>query len=111
MAKWCGKIGFEQETRETSPSVYEEVIWERKYYGDLLEYGRTMEPGEGANDDIQLENQLSILADPFAKVNFYQMRYAVIFGRKRKIQRVKVQYPRMILTLGGEWHGNQPDAP
>lgn len=111
MAKWCGKIGFEVETAETAPSVYEEKIVERRYYGQILEYGRALEAGEGANDDIRLENQLSVVADPFAQHNFCRIRYAVWMGTKFKVSRVKVQYPRLLLTLGGVWNGNEPDAP
>lgn len=35
MSKWFGKIGY-AETLETEPSVYEETMIERDYYGDLV---------------------------------------------------------------------------
>ena len=35
MSKWFGKIGY-AETLETEPSVYEETMKERDYYGDLV---------------------------------------------------------------------------
>ena len=49
--------------------------------------------------------QLSILADPFAQEHFYAMRYATLYGAKWIIDNVDVQFPRLILTLGGQYHG------
>ena len=34
-AKFYGEIGY-GETVETSPGVYEDIIVERKYYGDVI---------------------------------------------------------------------------
>lgn len=34
MAKWFGKIGYAV-TSETRPGIWEEVIVERNYYGDM----------------------------------------------------------------------------
>lgn len=104
MAKWFGKIGFEGGTAETEPSVFTEQMVERDYYGDVLEWGRQMQAGDGVNDDIVFQNRLSILADPFANENFGSMRYAEFGGVKWKVSDVKVQYPRLILSFGGIWH-------
>lgn len=106
MTKWFGKVGFEHSTEETSPSVFTEKIVERSYYGDVLEWGRQMQGGEGVYDDITVTNQLSILADPYALDHFSSMRYAEMGGAKWKVTGVKVQFPRLILTLGGIYHGN-----
>ena len=32
------------------------------------------------------------------------MRYVEFLGVKWKIESVEVQYPRLILSIGGEWH-------
>ncbi len=104
MSKWFGRIGF-AETVETEPSVYEEKLTERDFYGDLLENNRRMVSGDKVNDDITLSNQLSIVADPFAQEHFHSMRYATLYGGKWRITDVKVSYPRLILTLGGLYCG------
>lgn len=106
MAKWFGKVGFADSTDEMAPSVYVERIVERSYYGDVLELGRQMQAGEGVNDDITVTNQLSMIADPYAMNHFSSMRYAEMGGAKWKVTNIKVQYPRLILTLGGIYHGN-----
>lgn len=59
------------------------------------------------NDNINISNELSIVADPYAINNFYKMRYAYFRGIKWKVTDVEVQYPRLILTLGGVWTENE----
>lgn len=108
--KWSGKIGFAQDTEESAPSVFVERIVERSYYGDVLEFGRLMQGGDKINEDVTVGNQLSVVADPFAQSNLYAMRYATFCGQHWKITNVKVQYPRLVLTLGGIWNGSTPEA-
>lgn len=100
MAKWFGKIGY-AETEETSPGVWKEQIVEREYYGDLIRNTRRLQAADKVNDDINISNELSIVADPYAMSNFHSIRYAEFMGAKWKISSVEVSYPRLILTLGG----------
>ena len=100
MAKWFGAIGF-AETVETVPGVWEEQITEHKYYGDLTRNTRRLQSTDQLNDNINVANELSIVADPFARQNFHAMRYAELMGAKWKITNVEVQYPRLLLTIGG----------
>lgn len=104
MAKFYGKIGYAN-TVETKPGVYEEQIVERSYYGDLIRNTRRLQSAEQVNDDINISNEISIVADPYATNNFHTMRYAVFMGTKWKISNVEVSYPRLILTLGGVYNG------
>ena len=100
MAKWFGAIGF-AETVETVPGVWEEQITEHNYYGDLIRNTRRLQTTDQLNDDINVANELSIVADPFARDHFHSMRYAELMGAKWKITNVEVQYPRLLLTVGG----------
>ena len=104
MAKFYGKIGYAS-TVETKPGVYEEQIVERSYYGDLIRNTRRLQCADQVNDDINISNEISIVADPYATNNFHTMRYAVFMGTKWKISNVEVSYPRLILTLGGVYNG------
>lgn len=106
MAKWFGKIGFNVGTVEKAPSVYVEDIKERQYYGDLTRNTRRLQTTDKVNDDIEISNELSIVADPYAAQNFHQMRYAEFMGAKWKISSVEVQYPRLLLTLGGVYNAH-----
>lgn len=104
MAKFYGKIGYAN-TVENKPGVYEEQIVERSYYGDLIRNTRRLQSADQVNDDINISNEISIVADPYATNNFHTMRYAVFMGTKWKISNVEVSYPRLILTLGGVYNG------
>ena len=100
MAKFCGIIGYAI-TRETEPGIYVEEIVENEYYGDVIRNTRRLREVAKVNDDINISNQISIVADPFANNNFHAMRYIMFMGAKWKIIEVEVQYPRLILSIGG----------
>lgn len=104
MAKFHGKIGFAV-LMETAPGVWMENITERYYFGDLLRSSRRLQPTDRVNDDVNISNEISILADAFANDNVNAMRYAIFAGSKWKITDVEILYPRLKLTLGGIYNG------
>ncbi len=104
MAKFFGKIGFET-TVETSQDIYEESIIEKDYYGDVIRNRRLIQSNGKINEDVNISNQISIVADPFANNNFHSMRYIEWMGSKWKVTDVEVQYPRLILSIGGLYNG------
>lgn len=104
MARFYGAIGF-AETIETKPGVWKDQITERYYAGDLNRNTRRLQSSNQVNDDLNISNEISIVADPYAHQNFHAMRYAAFMGTKWKINNVEVQYPRLILELGGVWNG------
>lgn len=104
MAKYYGVIGYAA-TVQTEPGIYEEQIIETEYIGDVLRNTRRLREGSKINDDITISNQISIIADPYASNNFHAMRYVTFMGAKWKVSDVEVQYPRLILTLGGLYNG------
>ena len=106
MAKFYGVIGYAV-TKETAPGVWTEEIAEQSYYGDLTRNMRRLQYSGDLNDDINVANEISIVADPYANANFHSMRYVAFMGAKWKISKVEVQYPRLILTLGGVYNGKQ----
>lgn len=105
MAKFYGAIGY-AETSETSPGVWTEVITERNYSGDVLKISRRWQAGENLNDDLTVNNEISIVADPFAYQNFHTMRYIKWMGASWKIVKIDVQRPRLVLSIGGVYNGN-----
>lgn len=100
MAKFYGPVGY-ADTVETAPGVYKEQIVEHLYAGDLLRNTRQLQSGETLNDNINIGDEISIVADPYARQNIYKMRYVVFMGAKWKVTKVEVGYPRLILTIGG----------
>lgn len=106
MAKFYGAIGYAV-TEEAKPGVWTEKIIEHVYYGDLTRNTRRLQSADQLNDNIDVANEISIVADPFANENFHSMRYVEFMGAKWKVTSVEVQYPRLILTLGGVYNGKQ----
>ena len=104
MAKFYGTIGYVH-TEEVKPGVFKEVATERKYCGDIVRNTRHLESSAKVNDDINVSNEISIIADPFANGNLHSMRYVEFMGSKWKIYKVEVQYPRLVLTVGGVYNG------
>lgn len=100
MAKWHGNIGY-VETVEVQPGIWEEQVIERQYYGDVTRNTRSLQQSDGVNDNVNISNNISIIADPYANENFHNMRYAQFMGTNWKITNIEVQYPRLILTIGG----------
>lgn len=100
MAKFYGNIGF-AETIESEPGIWSQTIISRPYYGDLVRNFRKLENSGGVNDDINISNEISIIADPYANQNFHLIKYVEFMGTKWKVSNVEVQYPRLILTVGG----------
>ena len=106
MARFFGVIGF-ADTVETKPGVWVEQITERNYYGDLTRNNRRLQPTDQVNDNVTISNEISIVADPYANENFHSMRYLSFMGTNWKITTVEVTYPRLVLTLGGVYNGEQ----
>lgn len=106
MAKFFGKIGFVI-SENTKPGVWKTSPTEREYYGDWIRNLSRIQPASKVNDDLTISNELSIIADPFAMENFRTMRYVEYGGAKWKINSVEVQFPRLILTIGGVYNGDK----
>lgn len=101
MAKFYGPIGYAV-TEETRPGVWVNKITERYYQGDLNRNTRRLQSSsDQLNDSIDISNEISIVADPYANENFHAMRYVTFMGAKWKITSVEVQLPRLILSIGG----------
>lgn len=100
MAKFYGIIGY-AETIETEPGIYKERITERYACGDLVRNVRNLQTSASVNDDVTVTNEISIIADPYAEMNFHKMRYIEFMGAKWKIKSAEVLYPRLKLTIGG----------
>lgn len=106
MAKFYGKIGYST-IKEKRPGVWISEITERSYKGDLVRNIRKLQGAGQINDDVNIANDISIVADPFAYENFHAMRYVKFMGTKWKITSVEVQYPRLVLTIGGVYNGDE----
>lgn len=104
MAKFYGKVGYGF-SEEIRPGVWEEQITEYPYYGDVIRDTRRLDNGDKVISDISVQNSISIVADPYAHSHFFAMRYIEWMGALWIVSNVEVQYPRLILRLGGVYNG------
>lgn len=104
MGKFYGKIGYGI-SEEIKPGTYKKRIVEREYFGDVTENIRRLQTSDNLNDNIVINNEISIISDPFADENFHLILYVEYAGVKWKVSSVRVKYPRLILTIGEVYNG------
>lgn len=103
MAKWCGNVGYADRV-ETEPGIWEDDFTVRMYYGDVQSNFRSLQGSGNVNDNLNISNKISIVADPYAMDHFHNIRYVEYASAKWKVTNVEVMYPRLMLTLGGVWN-------
>jgi len=112
MARFHGKIGFIHTVEKdpiNQPSVWTEEATERDYFGDLIRSTRRWDNASGGtNENLVINNTISVVADSFAVKHIGAMKYVRLYGELWKIDSVEIQRPRIIITIGGLYNG--PDA-
>lgn len=109
MAKFYGYVGYAT-TVETAPGVWTQKTEERRYCGDVVQNRRRWETRDELNDNLTINNTISIVSDRFASENIFAMRYVRWMGTCWKITNVEVARPRLILTLGGVYNRQEDEA-
>lgn len=102
--KFYGSVGFIDRI-EKRPGVYVQGPIEHQYAGDVLRRSIRYQASESINDAITPSQQISILADPYARNHVGSMKYVKWMGTAWKISEITMEYPRLILTLGGPYNG------
>ena len=100
MAKFHGVIGYAFE-EETAPGVWEDVQVEKEYRGDVILNQFRWQSSEQLNENLNIDNSISIIADEFAYLRFGYMKYVTWHGEKWKIQSISVNRPRIVIQIGG----------
>lgn len=114
MARFYGEIGFLrtiEEDPENRPGIWVEKLTTKKYYGDVLSNSRRWDQTGNLNDNLVINNRISIVADSFIKEHVGAMKYVRWHGVNWKITNAEIQYPRIILTIGGEYHEPEQTSP
>ena len=103
--RYFGLIGFGTTVDPEDDDIYREQIEERPYMGDIVKHSYSMQSGEKLTKDVQLNMQVSIVADEFAQNFMHLIRYAEWRGVKWQVTAVEPQHPRLLLSLGGVYNG------
>ena len=108
MPKFVDVIGY-GEAQEVTPGVWQDVIVERRLFGDVIRSSRRLqESSEKLNSDITVNVAISVVADAYARNHIFAIRYVKWAGARWTVSHVDVQFPRLILTLGGLYNGPTP---
>lgn len=110
MARFYGAVGYAEQV-EMSPGVWEDILVEYNYYGDVLRNTRRLQNDEKVNNDLTVGNSISVVADEYAYEHFFAIRYIKWAGSLWTVSEVEVQRPRLLLRLGGVYHGPTAPAP
>lgn len=111
MAKWAGLVGYATESEEKVPGVWTDGDFIEKHQrGDIIRASKDQNTETRINDDITLQNRISIVADSYIKTNFEYIRYIVWRNVAWKVTDIELQYPRIIVTLGGVWNGERANS-
>ena len=104
MSRFYGKIGYVT-SNESESGVWNNIPEEREYYGEITNISKRWQTNENLNDDIRLEQNVSIVADAYAWENYFKIRYVIIDGVAWRVTNVTVSRPRLILYIGGIYNG------
>ena len=106
MAKFYGAIGYAV-SEETTPGVWKDTIIERPYTGDIVTNSRNWRQIGNVNPDLTISDTISIIADGFSLSGNSEMKYVNWRGSLWEIANVIIERPRVILTLGGLYNGQE----
>lgn len=109
MARFYGEVGY-GESGESDPNsgVWVDQITEFSYFGDVIRSIRKLEDGDKLNDDVSVQNSISIIADQYAIEHFFKIKYVRWAGVLWTVTSVEVRSPRLILSLGSVYNGPTP---
>lgn len=98
--RWYGAVGF-MTSIEVAPGSNVPDITDHYYSGNVIRNSSRYQDNTSVVGNITVSNSISIVADPFAYENFMHIVYVEWMNNKWKVTNVEVEYPRLILTLGG----------
>ena len=106
MAKFHGIVGF-VEYAETGLDIYKEIPSEKEYSGDFTRKSyRSVSTQQSINDNLVINNQLEIIADPYMSQHFPSIKYVKWRGTNWKVTSADdTNFPRIVLNLGEVYNG------
>ena len=110
--KFSGKIGFWIEDVEIKPGVFKPQIIEKDYTGDVLRNIRRFQSVENQqNENLAVNNKLSIISDLYLQQNWDSIKYVSWNGVNWRVSSADIgSFPRIVLELGGVYNGKTPSS-
>lgn len=109
--RYSGKFGYAVPT-ETAPGVWEDVITERDYIGDVVQRTEVLE-GDSVLPSYRTTTSISVLSDGVLKQNYADLRYVTYAGERWTVASAVLQPPRIVVYIGEVYNGPiaAPDSP
>lgn len=105
MGKFRCKVGYSIPT-EVKKGVWEDVITERYHRGDILQDQTRWDSSSSVNDNLNISDRFSIIADSFMNEHRMHIKYIVISGVHWKVHNLDLSNrPRIIFTVNGVYNG------
>lgn len=93
-----------------APGVWKEYAVTKPYMGDWKRIESKWNAGSNLIDDKRVNNQLEIISDPFAVMNFTHIRYVKWMGQKWSVNTVTLRPPRIVMEIGGLYNASAEQA-
>lgn len=105
--RYSGKIGYATLT-ETAPGVWEDVITERPYLGDVLQRTEAFTAVDTVIPQYKTTTSVSVLS---ANLDHSGIRYVSYAGVNWTVASVVREPPRMTIHIGEKYNGPTPNSP
>lgn len=102
--RFFGEIGYGV-AEKVGPGVWEDVISEHSYYGDVMQNTITSQNSGSVLTENRFQVTISVVADAYALENFTAIKYVKWNGAYWTVTSVMVQRPRLHLMLGEVYSG------
>lgn len=92
-----------------APGNWKQYTVIKQYPGEWKRIESKWTPGDKTNDDKRVNNQLEIISDPFALLNWTQIRCVKYMNVQWSVNTVTLRPPRIVMEIGGLY--NAPAKP
>lgn len=107
--RYAGKIGFATRS-EVSPGVWEDLITERDYIGEVIQRTERLESAESVIPQYRTTTSVSVLSDGVLKERYSDIRYVALHGTNWAIMSIIHKWPRLEIYIGEEYNGPTPGS-
>lgn len=104
MAKYCDIIGF-CISEDQGNGIFKDRILEKRYKGEIIRQSANNVQNDNLNGDLILNARINILADPYTIRYIGTIKYAYYMNVCWKVTSFELQYPRILISLGGVYNG------
>lgn len=106
MGLFYGPIGFIETIENPEGSgIWIEVPVERNYRGEVQRNTKRWDNANHLNPNLNISNTISIVADPYFNNHVNSARYIKWLGGYWEISSIDIEFPRLVLSIGGVYNG------